>query len=148
MPEPERQLDLPAGNGLGSLPVPETRALTVTLDLALGGMRFEWTRGVPPEVIARGQLEPTRLGASRWFALDWTWEAGDAAPNEHLSPWPAATRAFVTRLRKKFPVAPEALRVGLAPDTDLGPAKAGSVHPLILPVGEACLLYTSPSPRD
>src|SRR6266436_3834066 len=75
----------------------ETFALTITVDVPAGALRFEWARTGWPEVVARGRLVPSDLSFFRYFVLDWTLEHRGETHRDGCSIWPASIRAFMNR---------------------------------------------------
>ncbi len=111
--------------------------LFVTLDLVGGWLSFEWRRAGAAEAVARGRLSPTPLTILHFFDLEWVLEADGETERENLYRSSNSLRAWLKRLRKRFPVPDDQVRVMLLPHADLGPAKAGIVCALNLPPGEA-----------
>ncbi|MDB6108576.1 MAG: SNF2-related protein, partial [Pedosphaera sp.] len=121
----------------------ESFALTITVDAPAGVLRFEWARTGQSEVVARGRLVPADLSFFRYFVLDWTLEHRGETHRDGCGIWPASIRAFLNRLRKRFPVPDGAVRMGILTDIDLGMAKAGRWLPIQLPPGEAAWKWLS-----
>jgi superfamily II DNA or RNA helicase len=138
MPNADGQLDLPApAANDGSLFPAVPLHLRVTFNLAAGQIDFEWagTGGSKTPIVARGRLVPSELTFSG-LTLDWFLDFDDKPRNDFCSAWPASIRALLNRIRRIFPLADEGPRIGLLSDTDLGPARAGELFPLLTPPGE------------
>ena len=116
-------------------PAPVSTELKVTFDLAAGCFRFDWARGTPPEVIARGTLAPTRLVTWRIFSLEWDLEVVGQANREHynVNRHSSSVAAFMRRVQKRFPVADAAVEVWVIPPGDWGTLKANTAYGLRLP---------------
>ena len=135
---PDREPQLPLGTGnAGKQPalLEEAFALTVTLDVAAGAFRFDWSRLDAVEVVAQGRLFPAEHQAWNYWVLHWTWSGGSKSRRDGCNAWPASTRALAKRIRTLFPVADGALKIGLLTDTNLGAAQAGRWLPVQLPPG-------------
>jgi hypothetical protein len=112
----------------------EQLSLIVTLDVPAGTFRFEWTRP-DAEVAARGELSAAERTLFFFRSLNWIAEQGGETFQDGCQAWPASTRAFLNRVRKRFPVSPEAVRIGLLTASDMGMAQAGRWLPMALPPG-------------
>ena len=114
----------------------EPITLGVTFDQPAGAFRFEWTRGSSTKVIARGFLTPLLDQIMFFSVLDWkleSFEPGGVAWLDHCGAAPSSVHALLRRIRHRFPLGADALRIGLLTDTDLGMAKAGCWLPFKLP---------------
>lgn len=110
--------------------------LTVTLDVPAGAFRFEWSRADDSSVVvARGRLVSTELVLFRFHVLEWDFEGAGGIQKDGCNSWPASSRALLNRIRKIFPLADGAVRIGLLTDQNLGAAQAGRWLPLPLPAG-------------
>jgi len=108
--------------------------LTVTFDVPAGAFRFEWRRTDDlSAVVASGFLVPAEFPISPFNLLDWTMENPPGSRKDGCSAWPASTRAFLNRIRKKFPLADGGVRLGLLVDQNIGVAQAGRWLSLQLP---------------
>jgi superfamily II DNA or RNA helicase len=110
--------------------------LEVTLDLAAGTLLFEWKRLDPASTFARGLLAPEKNLEPflRFTAFTFQFEPPGIGSSHHCGAEPASTYAMLRRVRSKAPDV-TVVRVGLLPDSDFGPAKAGQWHLLAaLPV--------------
>jgi len=123
-----------AGESL--LTATDVLGLTVTLDVTAGAFRFEWTRADDLSVVvARGCLVSTKLALFRFRVLEWVFESAGVTQKDGCNSWPASTRALLNRIRKIFPLADGAVRIGLLTDQNPGSAQAGRWLPLPLPAG-------------
>jgi len=137
MPNADGQFDLPApAANDGDLIPAEPLHLRVTFDLTAGGIGFEWLTDGDQQVAARGRLIPSSTGFFQFWALDWVMENQTVPGRNGCSPHSASIRALLNRIRKLLPLADEVPRLGLLPDTPLGPARAGEFFPLLTPPGE------------
>jgi hypothetical protein len=116
---------------------PESLELVVTLDVRAGGFEFDWLRQPSAAVAARGQLTPSPQSVFRIFDLDLKLEVNGKTELDHCYQSPASIHALLKRLRKALPVAEDGLRLCVRTDADIGPAKAGAIHPARAPAGEA-----------
>jgi superfamily II DNA or RNA helicase len=135
MKQTELQLDSKKAEG-GESSQPLQPELMVTLDLGQGCFYFEWLARQDPEVVARGRLSPTELGLRGFFDLDWRLEAGGKIEQHRYSNWASSIRSLLSRVRKRFEVPDENLRVQIVTDADFGPVKAGVPYPLRPPGAE------------
>jgi hypothetical protein len=109
--------------------LPEGLRLAITLDVAAGAFRFEWTNA-GGDLVAGGRLLPSE---HFFFVLRWVPDAaGNRRPDGCIAA-AASVRALLERIRKPFPVPPESVFIGLLSDVDLGTAQAGQWLPLALP---------------
>ena len=123
-----------AGSSL--LAATDVFGLTVTLDVPAGAFRFEWARADDLSVVAaRGRLVPTELVLFRFHMLEWVFESAGPTRKDGCNSWPASTRALLNRIRKIFPLADSAVRIGFLTDQNPGGARAGRWRPLPLPDG-------------
>ncbi|HWX22861.1 MAG TPA: SNF2-related protein [Candidatus Binatia bacterium] len=99
--------------------------MTVTLDVSSGGLVFEWRRHDSDEKLARGRLTPTARPTLGFDDLEWKFEADGETEVDFCSEHSSSVRALLNRVRKRFPVPEEAIRIQLLPDVDMGAAKAG-----------------------
>jgi superfamily II DNA or RNA helicase len=113
----------------------ETFALTVTLDVAAGGFRFEWRRPGADEAVAAGWLTPCRFREFRWFALDWEFEFGGRRETNHCNRAGSSVRALLRRIAKRLPLAPGAARLGFRLEAAAGAFEAGQFYELQWPAG-------------
>ena len=101
----------------------------------MGVFRFEWT-DLSGAAVAQGILAPTGAQAPL-HALRWTCQrSAGPADTDGCGVASASTRALLKRIRGLYPVADEAIHLGLVPSADAGPAKAGQLYWLKLPTGE------------
>ena len=114
----------------------EALQLSVTLDIAGGCFRFEWDGSASKEPVARGRLSAGGGFLFPLFALEWEVETEGRTERDRCGTHSPSARALLNRLSKRFPVADDRVQVRLLPDTDLGPAKAGTAHTIGLPPGE------------
>jgi superfamily II DNA or RNA helicase len=110
--------------------------LSVTLDIAGGGFRFEWHRAGSEERVARGRLSTGGGFLFPLFALEWEVETDSGTERDRCGTRGTSARALVNRLRKRFPVPDDRVQASVLSDTDFGPAKAGAAHTISLPPGE------------
>jgi SNF2 family DNA or RNA helicase len=68
--------------------------------------------------------------------LRWICEPEGLHPGDGCFAASASTRAFLKRIRDRYPVADESIQFGLVTLEDIGPAKAGKGYLLKLPAGE------------
>ena len=132
MDEPQKPTD-PADTG-GNDP-PHTPAgvpgLTVTLDATAGVMRFDWTAS-DGAVLLSARLQPT--GARTPFhVLRWVCEPEGIHPADGCLAAPVSTHALLKRIRKRYPIAEDAIRFGLVAAENMGRARAGERYLLKLP---------------
>ena len=122
--------------GESSLTATDVFGLTVTLDVPAGAFRFEWARADDLSVVvAHGFLVSTELVLFRFHVLEWVFEGAGGTRKDGCNSWPASTRALLNRIRKIFPLADSAVRIGLLTDQNLGGARVGRWLPLPLPTG-------------
>jgi superfamily II DNA or RNA helicase len=115
--------------------LPNSFALKVTLDVAGGLIRFEWSRIGTGETVARGRLIPASESLfGRFRTLDWFMEPTGKKSHDFCGVSPPSTRALTKRIRKLFPVAENGVHVGVLSDINLGNAKAEQWFSLELPV--------------
>lgn len=119
----------------GAVPLVEQFALTVVLDVARGGIHFEWRRQESDEVVATGLLSPYRESFLRWFALEWEFESGGRREARHCNRAAPSVRALLKRISKRLPLAPGAVRLGFHLDETAGAFDAGRFYELEWPAG-------------
>ncbi len=117
----------------GSVPLVEKFALTVVMDVARGGIHFEWRRRRSDEVVATGLLSPYRDSFLPWFALDWVFESGGRRETAHSNRAAPSVRALLKRIFKRLPLTPEAARLGFQLDETAGGFEAGRFYELVWP---------------
>ena len=114
--------------------------LGVTLDVPAGGFRFEWTRFGETKRVAVGLLDPLPADVAFYDVLRWEFASDEVVAGEFwrdsCNAWPASVRALLKRIRQRRPLADQALVIGVLPDADIGPAKAGKWIPLGFPPGD------------
>ena len=127
---------LKSNAGESLLTATDVLGLTVTLDVAAGAFRFEWTRADDLSVVvARGCLVSTKLALFRFRVLEWVFESAGVTQKDGCNSWPASTRALLNRIRKILPLADGAVRIGLLADQNHGSAQVAQWLPLPLPAG-------------
>ena len=106
-------------------------ALTVTFHAALGAICFEWRRlNESREIVAHGRLLPSEAMSSGGSDLIFIFDHPPNLGTDGCRAIPASTRALLNRLRKRFPIDADAIRLGLVTDQNVGAIKAGSWVPL------------------
>ena len=137
MPKAPGQFDLPdpTANDGELIPV-EPLHLQITLDLAVGEMRFVWAREGGTQVVARGRLLPSENPYFFRSALDWQLEFDGKPEQDFCSAHAPSVRALLSRIRKRFSLTDQPPNLGLLTDTNLGPARAGEFFPLHFQPGE------------
>ena len=93
--------------------------LSVTLDVTLGGFRFEWKPPNSDTVAATGELSPNAQELFRWFALDWQFQMNGRTETDHCSTTPSSIHALLKRIRLRLPVAPAGVSLAFRPDSAL-----------------------------
>ena len=79
--------------------------LSVTLDVTLGGFRFEWKLPNSDTVAATGELSPNAQELFRWFALDWQFQMNGRTETDHCGATPSSIHALLKRIRLRLPLA-------------------------------------------
>ena len=109
--------------------------MTVVLDVAAGGFRFEWRRPGAAEVVATGILSPGTGMAAAWFALVGCFDFGGPRQHDNCHRAAVSVRALVKRISKRQPLGPDAVRLGFRLAKTAGTFAAGSFYELELPAG-------------
>ena len=110
MPPPERQSELiPGAEGREPAPLVEPLRLFVVLDLQEGAIFFEWTRGAGHDLIAQAETRGHGPDRVQDIHPGSGVELNGQKSHDHLSHWSASLRAFINRLKKRLPVADDAI---------------------------------------
>ncbi|MGH8017011.1 MAG: DEAD/DEAH box helicase [Opitutaceae bacterium] len=113
-----------------SNPPPADRAglaLTITLDVAGGLIRFEWVDPTQNTLVAHGQLTAIGLPGPL-HVLAWEATHGIMPHRDGCGTHASSTRALLKRIRRHLPEPGEPPRFGVVVPEDLGPACAGRWH--------------------
>ncbi len=122
--------------------------LFVTLDVALGGFRFEWKLPDADGVVASGQLRPNPQDMFRWFALDWRFEMNGRAENDGCNAAPSSVHALLKRIRRRLPLAPRGVSIGFRLAEPLHTIKANAVYEIQLPENQEWSAWLARLVRD
>lgn len=118
------------------LPLDAAIELSVTLKVANGSLLFEWTLRGEPAAKTRGSLVPQPDAGVffRFQAFTFQFEPEGIGSRDRCGVDPTSVHALMRRIRANTPIA-SVVGVGVLSDVDLGPAKAGQWHRLVvLPV--------------
>ncbi|HEY5913956.1 MAG TPA: SNF2-related protein [Verrucomicrobiae bacterium] len=136
MPDPPPRVDeLETASAEQMVFASEQIILTVTLDLAAGLFRFEWSRE-RGESVARGRMFPSERSGFGGAVLDFEFELGGTIERDFCNEWAPSSRALLNRIRRRLPLAPGALRIGMLSDRNLGMAIPGKWLPFSTAAGE------------
>jgi superfamily II DNA or RNA helicase len=102
-----------------------TLELVITLDIPAGCLTFEWRRAGDPAVVARGRLRPADDILEGFWEIGWELEG--ESRRDCCSSWPASVRALLGRIRKRFPVEEQHVRLQVRAALALGPIPAGGL---------------------
>jgi superfamily II DNA or RNA helicase len=127
---------------------PAAHLLFVTLDVALGGFRFEWKLPGADAVVAAGQLTPNPLEMFRWLALDWKFEMAGRAETDHCNAAPSSVHALLRRIRRRLPLEPRGVSVGFRLAEPLHTLKADGIYEIQLPENEEWSAWLARPVRD
>ncbi|MSU48484.1 MAG: DEAD/DEAH box helicase [Opitutus sp.] len=136
--KPDDSTPKPAQATPGNPPLwaPAMFVLRVTLDVAPGGIRFDWI-GDKKTGMAVGMLTPAPTKFEFLNGLRWNYRAegplgGEEWP-DHCGTEPSSVHALFRRIRRRHPLVEAPPHMGILTDTDLGHAKAGIWMPVIPP---------------
>ncbi len=136
-----------ANQGADALGAPE-HFLFVTLDVALGGFRFEWKLPDSDAVAAAGQLTRNPLELFRWFALDWKLEMAGRTEHDGCNAAPSSVRALLKRIGRRLPLSSRGVSVGFRLDEPLHTLKANVIYEIQLPENQEWTAWLSRPVRD
>ncbi len=107
--------------------------LWVTLDLAGGGFLFQWQAPGAAMLAASAELEATPHRGFRWHSLTLNLDAGGEVQRQGCNSSGTSAHALVARLRKRFPVPDDRVRVRVRRGPDQVPPGPGTALPAPLP---------------
>lgn len=131
-----------------ALGLPAHHRLFVTLDVGLGGVRFDWKLPGADAAVATGRLLPPAVPLSLWFALDWQFEMAGRTEEDGCNAAPSSVRALLKRIRQRLPLQPGGVAVGFRLDAPLDTLKADVVHEIQLPENQEWSAWLARPVRD
>jgi superfamily II DNA or RNA helicase len=122
--------------------------LFVTLDVALGGFRFEWRLPGSDAVVASGQLLANVWEALPWFKLIWTFQMPGRADKDGCNATPSSVRALLRRVARRLPLVPRGVQIGFRLDAPLRRLNANVLYELQLPSNQEWSSWLASPVRD
>ncbi|HYG25225.1 MAG TPA: SNF2-related protein [Verrucomicrobiae bacterium] len=107
--------------------------LSVTLDVPLGGFRFEWRLPGSDALVAFGELVPYPTPFMGLFALAWRFEKDGNTEKDQCNKAASSVRALLKRIAARLPLDDQAVSVGFRLDETLHTFNADVFYKVRLP---------------